>query len=54
MPPIPPEDKGGGVRKGGPPLDAEFDESDASMGFGLLPGSVRSIALDGNTLAPDL
>ena len=52
MPPIPPEDNGGGVRKGGPPLAAEFEESEASMGFGLLPGSVRSIALDGKTRAP--
>ena len=52
MPPIPPEDNGGGVRKGGPPLEAE--ESDASMRFGRLPGSVRSIAFDGSTRAPDL
>ena len=52
MPPIPPEDKGGGVRKGGPPLEAE--ESEASMRFGRLPGSVRSIAFDGSTRAPDL
>jgi hypothetical protein len=51
MPPMPPEDNGGGVRKGGPPLEAE--ESEASMRFGLLPGSVRSIAFDGSTRAPD-